>query len=272
MLDNTTEIDVQNRRKFKAPRMSKTLVLLIVGVIAVAGFSLVAYLVTSYDTKMRVEESAKKSFTDAEKVADKCNTTLVGVIEEGQRLLDSKPQTDSELPVKYLQDAISRAQDEVLDIPEPPDDVELKHAIAQNLGCADRDKTFANNIWNAYNQVLQSVQAKSLNDTTRAQGEELKEVVKTPQVYTPPNYSAPVTIAQPAPVAPIVIPAPPVPTCKEEKWVNADGVEFTGCEKPLEGDNTYQWKDWEQALSDGDICVVIDPITGKKTAKMKSEC
>jgi hypothetical protein len=106
------------------------------------------------------------------------------------------------------------------------------------IECADEDGRYANAISQSYQQVLQSQQNKIALDQSKVSSESLKKALEQP-VYQAPTYTA------------------PAQECKQEKWTTADGVEMVGCSNPLSGDtNEYEWKDWEQALKDGDLCIV----------------
>lgn len=60
--------------------------------------------------------------------------------------------------------------------------------------------------------------------------------------------------------------------CNEESWINAYEVKFVGCENLRRGDYTeYEWKLWEDALRDGDICVKANG-SGDMQAYMREEC
>lgn len=60
--------------------------------------------------------------------------------------------------------------------------------------------------------------------------------------------------------------------CIAEEWENAYDIRFEGCKQPNIGDvAAYEWKLWEDALRDGDICIKTD-ADGNKMAVMKEEC
>lgn len=61
-------------------------------------------------------------------------------------------------------------------------------------------------------------------------------------------------------------------SCSQESWENSTGIQFNGCQSPLSSDQQlYEWKLWEDALRDGDICVKDLP-DGSQQAYMKEDC
>jgi hypothetical protein len=243
-MDNKNEWDKKQRSSLKSRILLVIVALTLIGIIAT-----IAVIIS----KEQEYTSATKAFKDKVQISEKCNKNLQYAIDEGKRLYDSNPEVDSILPLQYLGQTIEKAKSQLVDIPALPQNIEDINEASSSLFCADDDGRYSNAIMTAYNQVLQSQQAKSRNDKSDEQTKALKNAVKQPE-YQAPTYT------------------PPAQECKQEKWLDSNGIEFTGCASPLEADREqFEWKDWEEALKDGDICVITDAVTGQKKAKMKSE-
>jgi hypothetical protein len=149
--------------------------------------------------------------------------------------------------------------------PLPPYATTLAEVDAQlpQLVCPDPSGALLARLNNAYDEVL-AVAAQQDSDARTDANADLREEGSKQAL----NQLVNLTAAERARAIEAAR-----PKCTPKTWIDSNGVEFTGCEDPLEADyDQYEWKLWEDALRDGDICTVTDPTTGNKRALTQEEC
>jgi hypothetical protein len=202
----------------------------------------------------------------------KCNAEVSKEIDSSKVILMSSAVDITDVAATLLDQLVHQAENMLIDIPSTPTNINQRWQVVGTLNCDSEIGSTLASLKNAQLQVLENVRNQQVAKATSESGtkmlagaaeqaRQLEQLVELEQARQLHDLELELEKARKE------------PQCSKTQFTNSEGVQFIGCDNPLAGDeNEYEWKLWENALKDGDLCLATDVVTGKQYALTQDEC